>query len=134
MNFHTPIGNKRKDHFPKLQPKICAGDPLPGTCTDYIVNHYSSSASALLYHVLQASTLGMVPPKYAWITYVMPTETFWMQSPSNRTTYQVFDQCSREQMMSILNQMITIRNDPRYDERDKGKPIVGNVVSLRIWQ
>ena len=35
-------------------------------------------------------------------------------------------------MMSILNQMITIRNDPRYDERDKGKPIIGNVVSLRI--
>ena len=80
------------------------------------------------YHVLQASTLGMVPPRYVWIIYEWYPEAFWKQSPSNGTSYQVFDQCSREQIMSIVNQMIVIYNYPYYDEQDKGNRIIGNLV------
>ena len=73
----------------------------------------------------------MVPPRYAWITYGWYPEAFWKQSPTNGTTYQVFDQCSREQIMSIVNEMIIIHHYPRYDERDSR--IIGNLVS-RIMQ
>ena len=87
------------------------------------------------YHVLQASTLGMVPPTYAWITYGWYQELFWKQNRSNGTSYQhVFDQCSREQIMNIINQMILIHNYPRYDERDRGNPIIGNLVRSNIVQ
>ena len=74
----------------------------------------------------------MVPPRYAWITYGWFRETFWKQSPSNETSYQVFDQCNMQQLMSIVNQMITVHSDPRYDERDEGNPIIGNLVRSRI--
>ena len=80
------------------------------------------------YHVLQASTLGMVPPRYAWIIQGWYYEAFWKPSPSNGTTYQVFDQCSREQIMSIVNEMIVIHSDPRYDGKDAGNPIIGDKV------
>ena len=71
------------------------------------------------YHALQASTLGMVPPRYVWITYGWYPEAFWNQSLSNVTSYQVFDQCSREQILSIVNQMIVLYHYPYYDEQDK---------------
>ena len=80
------------------------------------------------YHVLQASTLGMVPPRYAWIAYEWYPEAFWKQNPSNDTSYQVFDQCSREQILSIVNQMIVIYNYPYYDKQDEGNRIIGNLV------
>ena len=102
---------------------------MPGTCTDYVVVHYSSRCCCLFYHVLQASTLGMVPPRYAWITYGLTIqEEFWRQSPNNRTSYQVFDHCSSEHVINLVNEMILIHVDPRYDERDKGNPIIGNLV------
>ena len=80
------------------------------------------------YHVLQASTLGMVPPRYAWIIHGWFHEGFWKQSISDETAYPVFDQCSREQIMSIVNEMIIIHSDPRYDEKDATNPIIGNHV------
>ena len=86
------------------------------------------------YHVLQASTLGMVPPRYAWITYGWYPETFWKQNISNEATYQAFHQCTKEQIFSIVNQMIIIHHYPRYDERDEGNPIIGNLVRSRILQ
>ena len=86
------------------------------------------------HYVLQASTLGMVPPSYVWITYGWYPESFWKQNRSNGTSYQVFDQCSEEQIMSIVNQMIIIHHYPRYDERDRGNPIIGNLVRSKILQ
>ena len=86
------------------------------------------------HHTLQASTLGMVPPRYAWITYGWYQESFWKQRPSNGTSYQVFDQCSREQILSIINQMILIHDYPRYDDRDRGNLIIGNLVRSKILQ
>ena len=86
------------------------------------------------YHALQASTLGMVPPRYAWITYGWYPESFWRQSPSNGTSYQVFDQCSREQIMSIVNQMIKVHHYPRYNDVYRGNPIIGNLVRSGILQ
>ena len=86
------------------------------------------------HYVLQASTLGMVPPSYAWITYGWYPESFWTQNRSNGTSYEVFDQCSEEQIMSIVNQMIIIHHYPRYDERDSGNPIIGNLVRNKILQ
>ena len=76
----------------------------------------------------------MVPPRYVWITYGWYPEAFWKQSPSNGTSYQAFDQCSRQQLISIVNQMIIIHHYPRYDKRDEGNPIIGNQVRSRIWQ
>ena len=84
------------------------------------------------YHVLQASTLGMVPPRYVWIAYEWYPEAFWNRNLSNGTSYQVFDQCSREQILSIVNQMIIIDNYPYYDEQDKGNLIIGNLVRSRL--
>ena len=86
------------------------------------------------YHALQASTLGMMPPRYAWITYGWYPESFWRQNPSNGPFYQVFDQCSREQIMSIVNQMIIIQFFPRYDEGDRDNPIIGNLVRSKTLQ
>ena len=86
------------------------------------------------YHALQASTLGMVPPMYAWITYGWYQESFWKQRPSNGTSYQVYDQSSEEQILSIINQMILIHYYPRYDEQDRGNPIIGNLVRSKIVQ
>ena len=80
------------------------------------------------HHVLQASTLGMVPPRYVWIAYEWYPEAFWKQSLSNGTSYEAFDQCSREQILSIVNQMIVIYNYPYYSEKDEGNPIIGNLV------
>ena len=85
------------------------------------------------YHVLQASTLGMVPPRYAWITYGWYQEYFWKQRPSNGISDQVFDQCSREQILSIINQLILIHNYPRHDKRDRDQ-IIGNLVRSKILQ
>ena len=87
----------------------------------------------LVLHVLQASTLGMVAPRYAWIIYGWYNEGFWKQSPSNGSGgYHVFDKCSTEQVMNIINQIIVIHNDPRYDEQDQGNPIIGNLVRIGI--
>ena len=80
------------------------------------------------HHVLQASTLGMVPPRYVWIAYEWYPEAFWKQSLSNGTSYEAFDQCSREQILRIVNQMIVIYNYPYYSEKDEGNPIIGNLV------
>jgi len=76
----------------------------------------------------------MMPPRYAWITYGWYPESFWRQSPSNGPFYQVFDQCSREQIMSIVNQMIIIQFFPRYDEGDRDNPIIGNLVRSKTLQ
>ena len=86
------------------------------------------------YHVLQASTLGMVPPRYVWIAYEWYPEAFWNRNLSNGTSYQVFDQCSREQILSIVNQMVIIQYFPRYAEGDRGKPIIGNLVRRKTLQ
>ena len=75
----------------------------------------------------------MVPPRYAWITYGWYPESFWKLRPSNGTSYQAFHQCSREQTLSIISQMIVIHHYPRYDERDTGNLIIGNLVSCRIY-
>ena len=91
------------------------------------INHWT-----LVLHVLQASTLGMVAPRYAWIIYGWNNEGFWKQSPSNGSGYHVFDKCSTEQVMNIINQIIVIHNDPRYDEQDQGNPIIGNLVRIGI--
>ena len=74
-----------------------------------------------------------MPPRYAWILIGGYNEDFWMHSSSNETTYPVFDQCSEEQIRNIVNQMITIHYYPRYDERDKGNSIIGNLVRSGIW-
>ena len=55
-------------------------------------------------------------------------EEFWKHSISNETAYPVFAQCSSEQIISIVNEMIMIHIDPQYDEHDKGNPIIGNLV------
>ena len=75
----------------------------------------------------------MVPPRYVWIIYEYFSEAFWKQSPSNGASYQVFDQCSSEQILSIVNQMIVIYNYPYYDEQGEGNPIIGNLVRSRLY-
>ena len=97
-----------------------------------VVVHFRNKCSCMSHHVLQASTLGMVPPRYVWITYGWYPESFWKQSQSNGTSYQAFDQCSREQILNIINQMIFIHHFPRYDQRDKGNPIIGNLVRSKV--
>ena len=94
-----------------------------------IVVHFIINARTLLYkfcaagpfccmsyHVLQASTLGMVLPRYVWMTYGWYPESFWELRPSNGTSYQAFNMCSEEQIISIVNEMIIIHHYPRYDE------------------
>ena len=126
--LHIPIGVKWKDHFLKLLFRICTWDSLPSMC--WLVPHVRSKCWCMSCHV-QASILGMVPPRYAWITYGWIHETFWEKSPSNKT-YRVFDQCSRQQLISIVNQMIVIHSDPHYDKKDTGNPIIGNWVRSTI--
>lgn len=84
-------------------------------------------------YLLQASTLGMVPPRYAWITYGWFHEAFWKQQPGNGSTDPGFVQCSRQQRMSIVNEMIRITKNPRYDEHDEGNSIIGNLVRRKKY-
>ena len=70
----------------------------------------------------------MVPPRYAWIIHGWFHEDFWKRGPNNEAAYPVFNQCSREQIISIVNEMIIIHSDPRYDEKDAGNPIIGDKV------
>ena len=105
---------------------------LPGILTGKLLTSKKGQCIIVYCHVLQASAMGMVPPRYAWIIHGWFHEGFWKQRPSNETSYQAFDQCSSEQIKSIVNQMIVIHSDPRYDERDRGNPIIGNRVRSRL--
>ena len=55
--FHTPIGVKWKDHFPKLLPRICTWDSLPSKY--WLVPHLSSKYWPCL-------PMCCRPPHWAW--------------------------------------------------------------------
>ena len=84
------------------------------------------------YHLdLQALTLEMTPPDYAWITFGWFSEDFWTKNFTNRTDYNAFDHCSQAEMRKIVNKIMFVDQYPRHDEGDDDI-IIGDLVNKWI--
>jgi gamma-aminobutyric acid type B receptor len=86
------------------------------------LNTYPEYALEIL---CQASTLGMTNPDYAWISFGWYFDDFWNGEFQNRT-YDIFTQCTKQQLKDIVNRMFMVNTYPELDENDS-QIMIGNL-------